>query len=102
MYPIAINFTTLPDKKLVSLILEGNEEAGIHLVYVKYYKDIDYYILRYYDNLRYKDDLTNYLYIQVKGSNGDWTPLRSFQWRCSLRTWFSSVASHLFLERRKN
>lgn len=101
MYPIAINFATLPDKKLVSLILEGNEEAGIHLVYVKYDKDIDYHILRYYDNLRYKDDLTNYLYIQVKGSKGDWKPLRSFQWRCSLRTWFSSVASHLFLEKKK-
>lgn len=101
MYPIAINFATLPDKKLVSLILDGNEEAGIHLVYVKYDKDIDYHILRYYDNLRYKDDLTNYLYLQVKGSKGDWTPLRSFQWRCSLRTWFSSVASHLFLEKKK-
>lgn len=101
MYTITIDFATLPDKKLVSLILDGNEEAGIHLVYVKYDKDIDYHILRYYDNLWYKDDLTNYLYLQVKGAKGDWTPLRSFQWKCSLRTWFSSVASHLFLEKKK-
>lgn len=101
MIPIAINYTTLPDKKLVALILDGNEDAGMHLVYVKYDKDIDYHILRYYDNLLFKDDLTNYLYIQVKGTKGDWSPLRSFQWRCTLRTWFNSVASHLFLEKKK-
>lgn len=41
MIPIAINYTTIPDKKLVALILEGNEDAGTHLVYVKYDKDID-------------------------------------------------------------
>lgn len=101
MLPIAINYATLPDKRLVAMILDGNEEAGVHLVYVKYDKDIDYHILRYYDNLRFKDDLTNYLYIQVKGVKGDWSPLRSFQWRCSLRTWFNSVASHLFIEKKK-
>ena len=101
MFPIAINYAALPDKKLVALILEGNEDAGTHLVYVKYDKDIDYHILRYYDNLQFKDDLTNYLYIQVKGTKGDWSPLRSFQWRCTLRTWFNSVASHLFLEKKK-
>lgn len=78
MIPLAINYSTLPDKTLVVLILDGNEDAGTHLVYVKYEKDIDYYILRYYDNLRFKDDLTNYLYIQVKGTKGDWSPLRSF------------------------
>lgn len=101
MSPIAINFALLPDKKLVLMILDGNEDAGVHFVYVRYDKDIDYQILRYYDDLRFKDDLTNYLYIQIKGSNGDWSPLRSFQWRCSLRTWFNSVASHLFLEKKK-
>ncbi len=101
MSPIAINFALLPDKKLVLMILDGNEDAGVHFVYVRYDKDIDYQILRYYDDLRFKDDLTNYLYIQLKGSTGDWSPLRSFQWRCTLRTWFNSVASHLFLEKKK-
>lgn len=101
MFPISIKFETLSDKRLVAIILEGNEEAGVFLVYVKFDKDIEYYTIRYYNNLQFKEDLSNDLYLQIRGSKGDWKPLRSFQWKCSLRTWFSSVASHLFLEKRK-
>lgn len=50
--------------------------------------------------MAYLEDLINYLYIQLKGVNADWQPLKSFQWRCMFRTWFCSVASHLFLEKR--
>lgn len=101
MTPISIQFETLPDKRLVAIILEGNEEAGVFLVYVRFDKDIDYYAIRYYNDLRFKEDLTSFLYIQIRGANGDWKPLKSFKWKCSLRTWFCSVASHLFLEKRK-
>ena len=44
--------------------------------------------------------MINCLYIQFKGKRGDWQPLKSFQWKCKFRTWFCSVASHLFLEKK--
>ncbi|MBO7267246.1 MAG: sigma-70 family RNA polymerase sigma factor [Bacteroidaceae bacterium] len=90
----------MTDKEIVDLIIAGNEEAMLYLLYDRYENDLKFYAWRYYDTLAYLDDLTNYLYIQFKGKKGDWQPLKSFQWKCKFRTWFCSVASHLFLEKR--
>ena len=91
----------MADKEIVDLIIAGNEEAMLYLLYDRYEKDLKFYAWRYYGTLAYLEDLTNYLYIQFKGKNGDWQPLKSFQWRCKFRTWFCSVASHLFLAKRE-
>ena len=90
----------MTDKEIVDLIIAGNEEAMLYLLYDRYENDLKFYAWRYYDSLAYLVDLINYLYIQFKGKNGDWQPLKSFQWKCKFRTWFCSVASHLFLEKR--
>lgn len=93
-------YSPLRDKEIVNLIIAGNEEAMLYLLYDRYENDLKFYAWRYYDSLEYLEDLTNYLYIQFKGKKGDWQPLKSFQWKCKFRTWFCSVASHLFLEKR--
>ena len=90
----------MTDKEIVDLIIAGNEEAMLYLLYDRYENDLKFYACRYYDSLAYLEDLINYLYIQFKGKKGDWQPLKSFQWKCKFRTWFCSVASHLFLEKR--
>ena len=90
----------MTDKEIVDLIIAGNEEAMLYLLYDRYENDLKFYAWRYYDSLAYLEDLINYLYIQFKGKKGDWQPLKSFQWKCKFRTWFCSVASHLFLEKR--
>ena len=90
----------MTDKEIVDLIIAGNEEAMLYLLYDRYENDLKFYAWRYYDSLAYLEDLINYLYIQFKGKNGDWQPLKSFQWKCKFRTWFCSVASHLFIEKR--
>lgn len=90
----------MTDKDIVDLIIAGNEEAMLYLLYDRYENDLKFYAWRYYDSLAYLEDLINYLYIQFKGKNSDWQPLKSFQWKCKFRTWFCSVASHLFLEKR--
>lgn len=90
----------MTDKEIVDLIIAGNEEAMLYLLYNRYENDLKFYAWRYYDSLAYLEDLINYLYIQFKGKNGDWQPLKSFQWKCKFRTWFCSVASHLFFEKR--
>ena len=94
------SYSDMTDKEIVDLIIAGNEEAMLYLLYDRYENDLKFYAWRYYDSLAYFEDLINYLYIQFKGKNGDWQPLKSFQWKCKFRTWFCSVASHLFLEKR--
>ena len=94
------SYRDMTDKEIVDLIIAGNEEAMLYLLYDRYENDLKFYAWRYYDSLAYLEDLINYLYIHFKGKNGDWQPLKSFQWKCKFRTWFCSVASHLFLEKR--
>lgn len=94
------SYKDMTDKEIVDLIIAGNEEAILYLLYDRYENDLKFYAWRYYDSLVYLEDLINYLYIQFKGKKGDWQPLKSFQWKCKFRTWFCSVASHLFLEKR--
>ena len=94
------SYRDMTDKEIVDLIIAGNEEAMLYLLYDRYENDLKFYAWRYYDSLVYLEDLINYLYIQFKGKNGDWQPLKSFQWKCKFRTWFCSVVSHLFLEKR--
>lgn len=94
------SYRDMTDKEIVDLVIAGNEEAMLYLLYDRYENDLKFYAWRYYDSLAYLEDLINYLYIQFKGKNGDWQPLKSFQWKCKFRTWFCSVASHLFLEKR--
>ena len=94
------SYRDMTDKEIVDLIIAGNEEAMLYLLYDRYENDLKFYAWRYYDSLTYLEDLINYLYIQFKGKKGDWQPLKSFQWKCKFRTWFCSVASHLFLEKR--
>ena len=94
------SYSDMTDKEIVDLIIAGNEEAMLYLLYDRYENDLKFYAWRYYDSLVYFEDLINYLYIQFKGKNGDWQPLKSFQWKCKFRTWFCSVASHLILEKR--
>lgn len=96
-----MSYDDMTDKEIVDLIIAGNEEAMLYLLYDRYENDLKFYAWRYYGSLAYLEDLTNYLYIRFKGKNGDWQPLRTFRWECKFRTWFCSVASHLFLEKRK-
>ena len=94
------SYKDMTDKEIVDLIIAGNEEAMLYLLYDRYESDLKFYAWRYYDSLAYLEDLINCLYIQFKGKRGDWQPLKSFQWKCKFRTWFCSVASHLFLEKK--
>ncbi len=97
-----LEYSSLSDRDLVAAVLDGDEDAMLYLMYEKYYDDLRFYAWKYYGNFDYLEDLVNYLYLQFKGKEGDWQPLRNFQWRCSFRTWFSSVASHLFLEKKSD
>jgi DNA-directed RNA polymerase specialized sigma24 family protein len=94
-------YKCMSDEQLVQLTLEGNEEAALFLIYKKYEVDLKYHIFRLYNSLEYIEELNDELYMQLKGTNRDWAPLKTFKWKSSFRTWFNSVASNLFLKKRK-
>lgn len=94
------SYKDMTDKEIVDLVIEGNEEAMLYLLYDRYEKDLRFYTWRYYNSFEYLEELTNCLYIQLKGKNGDWQPLKSFKWKSTFRTWLNSVISHLFSKKR--
>lgn len=95
------DYTQYTDREIVEEILAGNEEAALFLLHEKYVKDLRYLVNKYYQSLSYLDELTDELYILLKGKKGDWIPLRNFNWQSSLRTWLCTVASHLFITKKK-
>lgn len=98
---VLLNYKTLTDRELVTLTLEeGDVEAVRFLIYVRYEKLLNALIYRYCGTSIYNEDLLVELIALLLGKDGDWAPLRSFQWRSSFKTWLTRVASHLFNKMR--
>ena len=97
-----IQYKNLTDNEIVDLIIGGNEEAAIYLIYDKYANDIRYKAWSIYETLNYLDDLNQILYMHLRGSNGNWQALRTFRNESKFKTWFiGSVVNNLFLDKRK-
>ena len=94
-------YSRIADNEIIDLIVSGNEEAAIYLIYDRYEKDLKFYAWKYFNSLAYLDDLKSDLYILLKGKNADWQPLKSFRKESIFRTWFCRVASNLFWAKRK-
>lgn len=94
------SYKEMTDKEIVNLIISGNEEAILYLLYDRYESDLKFYTWKLYNSLVYLEELINCLYIHLKGKDGDWQPLKTFQWKCEFRTWFCSVVYNLFLKKR--
>lgn len=95
------SYKDMTDQEIISLVVNGNEEAFLYLIYDRYENDIKYHAWRYYNTFDYLEDLISCLCIHLKGEAGDWGKLNSFKGKSSFRTWFGTVVSRLFLEKRK-
>ena len=94
-------YRNMTDKEIVNLVIAGDNDAMLYLLYNKYMQDLKYYTWKYYNSMEYLDYLIGYLYERLQGKNGDWQTLKDFRWESTFRTWLCSVASHLFLEKKK-
>ncbi len=100
----AAAYHSFTDKELVARIVEQNDVGALHyLLYGKYRDNLRYLAYRYCHTLDYYDDMIATLRCKLLGNAADWKPLRTFQWRSSLKTYICRIASHCFDEfRREN
>ena len=94
------SYNDYTDRELIESILSGNEEAALYLIYKRYYRDFRYLCFDCYGSHEYIDDLCHEVYLLLKGKNGDWKPLQSWQGLSSFRTWLNRVVRNMFLKNR--
>lgn len=95
-----VDYDKLLDVDLIKLIIDGNDEAAIYLLYQRYIVDIRYHMWRKFDSCSQLDELITDLYIYLKGAKMDWQTLRSYNARSSFRTWFNTVIEHFMLKKK--
>ena len=91
------SYNSLDDRKLVELILDGNEEALLYLIFDRYSPLLKKLCVRYYGDLYFLEQLQTELLILLKTK--DFHALRGFGWRSSFGTWLGVVAGNLFIKK---
>lgn len=95
-------YENMADDEILNLVLAGNEEAALYLIYDRYAGDIRYKAYSIFNTLEYLDDLNQILYLHLKGNDLQWQTLKTFRNDCKFKTWFiGSVVTNLFLSKRK-
>lgn len=84
------------DHNLINLVLSGNNEAMLFLLFDRYAPLLKKLCHRYYGDVFYLEQLQVNLLIHLKSN--DWHALRNFGWRSSFGTWLGTVAGHLFIK----
>lgn len=90
-------YEDLDDRQIVDLVLSGNEEAMLFLLFERYSPLLKKLCVRYYNDLYYLEQLQVELLILLKTK--DWHALRNFGWRSSFGTWLGTVAGNLFIKK---
>lgn len=91
------SYNSLDDRKLVELILDGNEEALLYLIFDRYSPLLKKLCVRYYGDFYFLEQLQTELLILLKTK--DFHALRGFGWRSSFGTWLGVVAGNLFVKK---
>lgn len=84
------------DHNLINLVLSGNNEAMLFLLFDRYAPLLKKLCHRYYGDVFYLEQLQVNLLIHLKSN--DWHALRNFGWRSSFGTWLGIVAGRHFIK----
>ena len=85
------SYRSLSDRELVSMILNGNEEVFLFLLYDRYKADVLYHVTAFGQTDYYYEDIISLVYKSLRGNKQDWSPLSNFQWKCKFRTWLNKI-----------
>lgn len=96
-------YETLSDREIVVLITDEkhDEEAATYLLWDRYSPLLHRLFLDIIANLEWYDYAVEDLFIYLRGENGEWYKLRTFEWRSSFGCWLKRTAFNHFLEVRK-
>lgn len=96
-------YKDLSDKEIVDKIITKpyDEEGAVFLIYDRYEPVCISTCLKSFGGLSRLDELQSELYILLKGSKLDWSPLRSFKWRSKFGTWFKIITYNHSIKLRK-
>jgi DNA-directed RNA polymerase specialized sigma24 family protein len=92
--PLSAPYPSLPDDRLVSLLLRNDKEAIVYCFYQKFMPTFQYHLFKLGVEKKQMDDMVDefYLYLQENG----WRRLQTFNGSVSLSTWISVVSYRFF------
>ena len=92
------NYEPLSDQQVVNLVLSNtrNEEAMAYLLYERHKGVLMTVFFSFKPKEDWFSDCVSDLFILLKGTNLDWQPLASFEWRSTLATWLKRIAYREF------
>ncbi len=93
-----IDYSIFSDKQLLERILSesGDDEAAIYLLHVRYAPLLHNIYKRFTKKNTWFDDCLDELFIHLKGKDGTWHALATFEWRSTFGYWLRGVAWNKF------
>lgn len=98
--PYGPSYIELSDKQIVDRILAipHDEDGAVFLLYTRYspllHKEFNIFNQEDY----WYDDCVDELFLHLRGWDGEWYVLKSFEWRSTFASWLKSVARRKFKE----
>lgn len=95
-----IDYNQLTDRQIVALAVQSphNEEAALFLLYDRYRPLLRHIYRNLTSEIVWYDDCVDELFMHLRGRDGRWHALASFEWRSTLGCWLKGVARHKFIE----
>lgn len=98
---IVIKYKDKADKEIVLLITnekKHDEEAATYLLWGRYDPLLKSVYQYFFDKRYWYDYAVETLFMYLRGDNGQWVRLTSFEWRSTLGFWLKRVSYRLFLD----
>lgn len=95
------SFSSWSDKKLVSSVLEGNQQAVVYFFYTKFSATFQYHIYKLLGYSAQVTDLVDEFFLYLH--EDDWKRLRMYDHtKSSLNTWISTVSYRFFKDYKRS
>lgn len=98
---IVIKYKDKDDKEIVLLITnekKHDEEAATYLLWGRYDPLLKSVYQYFFDKRYWYDYAVETLFMYLRGDDGQWVRLSSFEWRSTLGYWLKRVSYRLFLD----
>lgn len=89
----------LPDQELVARVVGQDETAIEYFFYHKFFPIFERIVSHSLHNQLETNELINEFYIYLQADN--WSKLKTFEWKSSLSTWLTVVASRFFVKKKQ-